>query len=493
MTSEYYDTLSAREKGDIYWRKLKYYLRAVKEKDIETENRRSGSFMAGETFSLDTSELKKEIEQGTRHITGNEFRHRPPTATGELAYKQSIQLVKLSSEYFKERLAKADKQDEDDSNKVLRDNLEKLIPLMDGAVDTWFSANGINSRTGEKESPEIISEAKNKLDEEIQKYENGVKNFRVNIAKKIAAELLSGGPESRDKSEEPENSFSEIISENIEKYEKNRDSIDKAVRDHMACRKVISAIEGEIDRLKVIVEQKGKYEKVNLIMTYRDVFREYRDMAQEKLKLSVWAQYGCEGLIRGLLLDEPADPKVAKYIESHYSVKVPVYSQYQRISELPGYVSHSDKLDADIEEYGISDMEEMEKALSRLRTYKKEHPDQFSCQTIHSMLFGTNELPEIATLAKQLRNYIAGSMKAGEFSGMSESEKHDLFEKWVFSDTMARVSYMVIEYGRKSEKKTISDLLLTFENDRREMEFAYQEKMCRESIEECLMRRRKTK
>ena len=51
--------LSAREKGDIYWRKLKYYLQSVREKGDQSQESRSLQMFAAELLSEDTTELSR--------------------------------------------------------------------------------------------------------------------------------------------------------------------------------------------------------------------------------------------------------------------------------------------------------------------------------------------------------------------------------------------------------------------------------------------------
>ena len=180
MGEEKKDTLTAREKGDIYWRKLKYYLAAVKEKEKKQASERTGRSIAQDILSLDGEAVMSELKQGRLWINGNEFKKRPPTATGEEAYKNSILLVHMSLKYFKEVLKKAKKTPGDEIEQAVMKHVEKTLPVIELAVTTWFASNGIDIKTGEEVRPQKKAEAEKKLEDILKAYEDERKSFRRN-------------------------------------------------------------------------------------------------------------------------------------------------------------------------------------------------------------------------------------------------------------------------------------------------------------------------
>ncbi|MBR4514256.1 MAG: hypothetical protein IKO61_05165 [Lachnospiraceae bacterium] len=499
MGEEKKDTLTAREKGDIYWRKLKYYLAAVKEKEKKQASERTGRSIAQDILSLDGEAVMSELKQGRLWINGNEFKKRPPTATGEEAYKNSILLVHMSLKYFKEVLKKAKKTPGDEIEQAVMKHVEKTLPVIELAVTTWFASNGIDIKTGEEVRPQKKAEAEKKLEDILKAYEDEIKSFRRNVAKTTVKRLMTED-EMRLDEEDAEDEFGDIeasyvdveeeyqslFEEHRERFILNKNKIGRALMELSVLKGKIKHLNELMGRLGALVEEKGPYEQANSVMTYRIALWEYQDFVEEQLAAAVWVKDACEGLIRGVLLGENVDPLIANYIRAHWGADVSTLPLNVKIKELPGFVSLDSMSDADVAKYSFAGLDEIRTMVSQLEEYKNTHERQFSCQTITGMLFDKEELVDVAGKARALRNRLAHGIAGDEFASLTREERLELTEKWVVVDTIARVAYMVIEYSRESEKKTLDDLVKSYAEDSCEMSYLLQERRCRQCVESYL-------
>ena len=483
--------LSAREKGDIYWRKLKYYLQSVREKGDQSQESRSLQMFAAEILSEDTTELSRRVREGSLAINGNEFKRRPPTATGEDVYKQNILLVKVSAAYFRELADVAKGTEVPKEDRVLVACLEKLIPVMEQALSVWFSAHGVCAKTGEKLSAKDMEAASGRLAEEIKKYETEVGNFKGKVAKSVVKELLESSQEA-DTDPEGDHPFDALVAAHEDVYQKHRELIERATKEYKLLSAKRRSYRMIFPRLVRLVREKGGYTYANKIMIYKDAALYYRDYIEEQFVASLWAEKGCVSLIRSLLTGEPVDPMVANYIYAHWKTEVPTLPLYEKVKDLPGFKSFSEDLNIDTEKMEFPDLSAIREGIATLEEFKDTHEELFRGQTITSILFDADELPRIGGMAKQLRSRIAHGSKEGEFDGLTKREKIDLGEAWILADSMARTAYILIEYRIRSEKRTLADLVATFRDEFYEMGYYAQERACRASLEAYGIRRRLT-
>ncbi len=482
--------LSAREKGDIYWRKLKYYLQSVREKGDQSQESRSLQMFAAELLSEDTTELSRKVREGSLTINGNEFKRRPPTATGEDVYKQNILLVKVCAAYFRELTLTAKDKDVPKEDRVLVSCLEKLIPVMEQALSVWFAAHGVSVKTGEKLSVKDMDTASGRLSAEIKKYEVEVESYRSTVARSVVKDLLSSSEaEDTDVEEDP---FEDLIALHQDAYQKHRDLIDRILKEYKLLSEKRRSYRMVFPRLVKLVREKGGYTYANKIMIYKDAALFYRDYIEEQFVASLWAEKGCVSLIRTLLTGEPVDPMIANYIYARWKTEVPTLPLYEKVKDLPGFTSISENPNIDTEKADFPDLSAIRDGIAKLEAFKDEHEELFRGQTITSILFDTDELPRIAGMAKQLRSRIAHGSKEGEFDGLTKREQIDLGEAWILADSMARTAYILIEYRIRSEKRTLADLVATFRDEFYEMGYYAQERACRASLEAYGIRRRLT-
>ena len=467
------DSLSAREKGDIYWRKLKYSLRAARQKDRDVDENRSGSNLCMELLARFENEGKGVVP--SERITGHEFRRRPPTATGDRSYKDRIFLVMQTLELFRYMAA-------NDSDGSLSEHLKKTISVVEKTLDTWFLANGVDRSSGQRVSSEEAQEAKDKLDRAINLYEDTVRNARRDIARMEVLKLMEEIPEAEEAQSVGIDEFKELISENKKLYMSDKAVIDRACKELLALRKKMAELTKELPGLVKLIAQKGEYSRANRFLTLKDVYEEYMEYVGEQLAAAVWAEDGCASLIRGLLTDRKADPMVANYIKEHWGVTVPSYDMEERVREIEGYTA-LEGVESDCALLDIESVEDMLKAAEMITEYRMSHLRQFQFQSISAMLFDNEELPVIGSKARSLRNKIAEALKSGALDELPVEGKRLIKDAFVTVEATARVCYMVIEYNMTAKNRTIAELVESFETDVAEMDYTLQERCCRDFVD----------
>ncbi len=476
------DCLSEREKGDIYWRKQVSYLQAVKSRKQKADSGRYGRKAALDILSKDSRELLEKMKSGQLRITGNEFKLRPPSAAGDESYKNSVMLVIVATMVFKKALEKMLKKERTKAEDADVTYLKRLIPVMEKTLDLWFGANGVNRDTGQKEDASRIEEAKSQLDAQICSYEEAIKNYRQNTARRVIKELreeLSGEPSG----EETKDSFDELISAYPDNYRLHKYYVNLAVEEYRKLHKAEKNVLREIDELIELARQKDKNTAVSTLMSLSDTILEYRNEHSEKLAPLIYAEDGCEGLIRSFLTGEPADPMTANYIRAHFETEVPSLPPSSKVCDLPGYTPIHEQRDIEVSVSGPDSFEDMIKATEKLNSFMLEHRRLFFFQPIMTMLLKAHELPEFAAKAKELRYRISLSFSEGNYSTLSDDQRSILKEAFLAVETMTKVSYAVIDYNRSSEKKTLGELILSYPQDIKELNFIFQERKCRDRIE----------
>ena len=473
-------SLSAREKGDIYWRKLKYNLRAVRQKERDVDEDRSGSNLCAELLARFENEGRGTVPSG--RINGNEFRRRPPTATGELSYKDSIFLVMQTLELFRYMAVYEANMRTETAENSLSEHFEKTIPVIEKTLDIWFMANGVDRSNGQKVSSAKAQEAKAELDRTIELYEETVRNARRDMARMEVLKLKEELPETSEADTAGIDEFRELISENNNRYMSNKAVIDKACKELLALRKKMTELTKDLPGLVQLITQKGEYSLANRFMTLRDVYAEYMDFVGEQIAAGVWAEDGCASLIRGLLTDRKADPMVANYIKEHWGVTVPTYDMDESVRETEGYTELED-VESDCSLPDIESVEDMLKEAEKITEYRRSHLRQFQFQSISTMLFDSGELPMIGSKARHLRNRIAAELKKGALAELSVDVKRQVKDAFVTAEAVARVCCMVIEYNMTAKDRTIGELVESFETDVEEMDYTIQERYCREIVD----------
>ena len=468
--------LTARDKGDIYWRKLKYYLKSAGEKGRSADDGRNGK-----TLAMELLELAEEPYENRPEITGNEFKLRPPTAAGTQAYKDSILQVMRSADYYRSLLENGKLPIEDTSDSAARRYIEKMLPLMERVLDIWFLANGVDRKKKKQADGKKVADAKKKLPASILAYEETVKGFRHFVSMMIVERLKPELPAENMPVAEREEEFTALIEANPESYRLIRSKIDQALTELLYLRKKRERLERELSSLYALATTKNEDKTGQGFMTLSEALALYRDHTDEQIAAIIWAEEGCTAFVKGVLNGEICDPMIADYIRSRFGAPVPTYPLFERVNTLPGFCSLAAFSDAE-EKITYKNVKEIREGIHELKVYRDAHKRQFQYQSICTMLFHTEELPQIAGKARTLRNRLARGFRDGEFDGLSKREQAEFEDFFVTADAMAKVSYLVIEYSLASENKTLIELIGSFDTDTGEMDYHVQETRIRTYI-----------
>ena len=475
------DGLSARQKGDIYWKKLKYFLQAVKDKNVAGVEERKGRYMARQ---LAARKKDSSVDEVLDYIDGNELKMRPPTSTGEQAYEDNIWKVICNLNYFRSVLSQVNVSDCDESDLIVLKQLNELQKVIGETVETGFKAYGIDYRTGADVSASEMKTAAALLPDKKTNYEEAVKQFKSRVAMAIAASSdVSAKGDTPEAAERTDISDMEsLIDENPEKYRENKAIVDSAMAELKTIRGKIGKAKAGLTSLKEYAAKQGTGTKVAGFMDYSEVVSVYEDSLDETLASLDWSARGCEICIRSLLTGDKPDPFMSNYMHSHWSVDTETFSADSSAFSLPGYKRLSyEKENPGLYQYGT--VAEVRQGIGELAGYREGHPGQFRFQMISDMMFGLDDLPEILGKARAISYTLADWAKNGCPEKISDSDKKELKEMWVQAETTERVAEMVLEYHRDSERRTIKNLTDNYLFDTRDMDYRLQEKKVRTCLD----------
>ena len=477
------DGLSARQKGDIYWKKLKYFLQAVKDKNISDDGERKGRYLAQKLIARRNAE---NMEETGEFIDGNEFKLRPPTSTGEQVHEDNLWKTICNLNYFRDILQKNAGNTADGTDAIVLKRLNSLQKVIAETVETTFRAYGLNYLTGAVVSDADIKKAKEGQPVLIKKYEAAVKQFKSKVALSVAdslRDILS--PESV----QPDTSaITDLIKEYPDSYFTYKGTVDTALKELETILKKRSRAEAELESLKKYAEEKGSDSAPVSFMDYSEFISVYEECMEEFFISMDWAAEGCEACIRSLLTGTAPDPFMSNYIHSRWKVETETYPGDTFVSSLPGYRQPEyDKENPAL--YKYETIEDVKQGIAELKKYREEHSRQFRFQLISDILFDTDDIPEIAGRSKAIRNVLYGWAENGYPGTVSESDKEELKEMWVQAETTGRVAEMVLEYHRNSGRRSMKDLIDAYLYDTQDMDYRLQEKNARSCLEKWLSER----
>ncbi len=470
--------LNARQKGDIYWKKLKRYI-ASGERHRENAKGDKDTILAREILALEKETPDIVYDEKNVDINGDEFKVMPPTATANEIFGEGIVRVIKYKKAFEKMLS-----DSSGSGmmKVLYNSLEELTLAMGNAIDAFFYGAGIDPVTGEPVAPEKRREAKTNRKQAFDKYEKTIKNFRRDASLIVVASLETGAAKEEGLdadtafcNEEADRIFLQVKELDPGMYDFSLDDMDRLKDD---CRDILrneADLSRKLQRIETLVHERSKDASEKEVTALKDVIREYGIYIEEKSKRLAFEKNCCVIYARYILTDEMVDPLTADYIFEKYGERVKTYPLDEAVCSLPDYVNI--EYDPFFEPAPIESKEGMEKVSEELSEYIRNHPAQFESPTITSLFFGTGDLPVMEKTARNLRNAIAGSLGSEFAKEIQLPENSELLRMWTEADAFVSVATQVLDYALLNRRKTIKELLDTFESDTYEMSFSRQKKM----------------
>ena len=465
------EELDARQKGDIYWKKLKRYLEARASRESSLEDTDSALATARDIYACAKNLDEFEKKNPHRLVTGEEFKVMPPTATGEEVFMHGILLVSANLKRF---IKLVESPAEDD---VVIKLLASLIDVMKTALKSYYNSSGIDEVTGEKISAAEREKARDEHDEIIRRYNSEVKNFRTNVSNEIVKgmikEIVKTGKAGNHPVPETDDAFDACISLNPGAYEENRAEIEKVRNEYCTYLKKEAELKGMLPLIKEAAEEKTSQMTAPAWISPTEAYEEYGRYLDERLRALAYARRCCLAYVRCMLTDEVVDPLVANYIKSRWGTDVNTLPQDKPVVTFDRFVRVR-LLEEDKTEYRFGSVEEIKTAARELEEYRTSHPEQFEDQTFSSLFFGIEELPVIQKKAKALRDFVASAAKGVVDIDIPLDDREALYYIWIDADACARVADMVIGYASESEAKTIKALLPTFARDVHDISFSKQ-------------------
>ncbi len=180
-------SLTHRRIGDLYWKKRKKMFASA-----------AGLIEKGKTHGSIRAALKEEKYYAARaerirkaalseaflkdgrpcfgnedlpSVNGNEFKDRPPTASGDEVLEDAVAYALWVFGRYKEIL------ENDRSKDRFPEELEQVTGLLGKTLDLWFEASGIDRETGDPVPPETKRSARAALPEAINAYEERARSL----------------------------------------------------------------------------------------------------------------------------------------------------------------------------------------------------------------------------------------------------------------------------------------------------------------------------
>ena len=190
--------LTARQIGDIYWKKRKKALKSaagIVRRDPEARGVRAvlkeetlDPVRAERILKRYSKEKEKKQEQEL-YLTGREFRKRPPTTSGDQAFEDAVLSVLCARDSCRRRLQNAGKEPDTEIKGIWIKSTEALLSLVENTLRLWFAASGIDWETAEPVTAEQKREAREALPEALKLYEEKVSAFGRDLGIRIAKKL----------------------------------------------------------------------------------------------------------------------------------------------------------------------------------------------------------------------------------------------------------------------------------------------------------------
>ncbi len=432
-------TLDPRQKGDIYWRKLKRFLLAEEERGIVHDEEK-----------LIASQVYKEcIEMGdlskihAEPITGREFKQIPPTAAARELYKNGIINVIL-------RERNLSGEDPEEAN---------LSHIIKKAVKVFYNAAGIDENSGKPVSQEVREEAMNAGLSVYKEYEKAVCNIRRNRSISFVKQLL------KDEKIELKASFSDEVVDLLKKVSSSEDEgfLENVHKEYCALMGKKLELEARLSRAKELVSGSVKDESLRGSLTPEEAYYEYESYVREEMRALSFAINGCLSFVKSLVTGETVPPLYASYIENHFGRKVPSFDLDQKVYLLPGFaLSEGDGSDGP--KVRVCSIEDIKKVFDKLNTYRESHKNQFEDQIPTSLLLDIQGIPAFLNMARALRDSMAVMIGQGERNRLSEEEKKEFDSIFVTVDSYAAIASYILEYAELSKTKTVSDLFKDYDS-----------------------------
>ncbi len=442
-------SLDSRQKGDIYWRKLKRYIAAYEDRGIVRDERK---ILAKDIFLAiqDGVAIEKPC-----YPTGNEFKVFPPTEAAREAFKKGMtELARFT--------AAPD----------LGEGYDK--DLIRNALGLFFRSAGIDSETGKNIGAAEQAKAAADAPAVFARYEKAVKSIRKKEVVSFINELVKGADITED------TSFEDHMGPLAK--EADHQVLNRAYAEYVILSKKESGMKSRLEAIGKLIEGDRNLDPYAL-----EAFDEYSLYVREELRAVSFAKSCCMAFAESLVNKKIADPLFVDYISDHWGFVLPHYLLDERICTKEGFTRIGLVPVPQIPVFKT--FPEFVKEGESLKEYVELHRERFEDQSVGSLFFGTEEIPVIHVRAGSLLEQMTIFGLKGGVKALSYTDRLLFKDIYVRTDTIARVTELIINYAAVSEYKTFRDVLREYADKIYEMDYRYQERLSIRGYEEVLERR----
>ena len=482
--------MSARQKGDIYWKKRKRYLAAAAARNGLKEGYLNHD-MAVDV--LDRYEALKAVKERII-ITGNEFSERPPTAVVRRAFADSVAALMHERDRYKHILETMDEDEIRSEDKIMADRMEENLGLIEHVIDDFFMASG-TTQEGEKISDKDVRKKGNAA------FKKSSEEFSDRISKSYREIGVRYIEEIREKNglkelmDAPDPGAGPVFTLITDKYAdaaaKNKDVIERLKQANTAARHKSAQLMAGVEAIRGKVSQEyfdAGSDAMRRFLLER-TFDEYSSRIDEQLSELLKIQEASVFCAAWVLASLPMDPILKPYIDAGWGCEPDYIDGSMRLNELPGFIF--------LKEYERRDslgelkkLEDIKRVGEKLKAYLYTHPWQFDGQCLMSICRGTEDLPAIVADAKHVRDTVDMLTEQTDFADkLGLEERIELYNIWVMSDLISRVGYMLTEFLTAHENATVSESEEDLKKLLPEMSYSKLGRLCREAVKR-LMRER---
>ena len=482
--------LSARQKGDIYWKKRKRYLAAAASRNGLKEG------YINPDMAADVLQHYEELKAVDEPIvlSGNEFSERPPTAVGRRAFSDAVASVMHVRDLYKKILSNPG--DERTEDQIISGGMEKNLSVITQVVDDFFTASGL-TQDGEKISDKDVRKkgmAAYKKSSEVYAAiisasyrELGVR-YIEEIRNKNGLKELMDAP---DPGTGPV--FGMVTEKDPQAAEKHKDVIERLKEANKAARLEAAQLMAGVDAIREKVTQEYFDEKADERRKFllEGAFSMYSSSVDERICKLLYIQEATVACAAWVLLSLPVDPMLKQYIKDEWGAAPEYLNGDIKISEMQGFVF----LKEHERRNALGDMTELEdfrETAEKLKNYLYTHPWQFDAQCLMSICRGTEELPAVVADTKYIRDRLDRLTQEGYADKLELKERIELYNIWVMADLICRVGYLMTEFLTAHEKATVNNAAEDLKKYLPFMSYSKQGRQCRETVKRLMRERTST-
>ncbi|MBR3307951.1 MAG: hypothetical protein IKI75_11960 [Lachnospiraceae bacterium] len=483
------EEMTLREKGDLYWKKQKYYLASCAVREGYKDNYVNQD-MAAEVLSRYEA-LKEKGEMPL--LTGKEFREKPPTPVGKQAFADSVAAVMYARDRIEDIIA--GRSEASAALASFTEGMSEYLDEMKQAVADYLAASGVDEKGELHNDLKLRASARDSWVNSCIRYEAEAERINRSLGEGIMKDLKEkAGIEERmeagDIGESPE--LAEFLA-GFGEIDTEKQKIIKSIYTvSMRSRKEMAERSKSLEMLRELVINEYFDPATDPVRKYLMslAFSEYSSRVARNVSDLLYVEEACLACAKWVLAGEKTDGILAEKMWPEWGVTPDTLDEGMTFSEIPGFVHLQDENEEEEEERSLTTVEEFRSAGEELRAFLYTKPWLFDAQTLKGIATGTEGLMKTLALAKKLRYAIDRAFAEGRMEGLGVEEQEGLFRIFVMADAMCRVGYRVAEFSADHERATVGDTLNDLREELEFMHYSDVEKDSREAIKAAMAERR---